>query len=74
MKTELNQLELALLAELEVAHLILSNVLTVMTHDQKFALSVVNAEMDLIEEGITRASEREAVIKLAHAKVTGAAA
>lgn len=54
-----------LLAELELAHQVIRNALAVMTIGQKLELGKRNAAAGCDGEGITRANEREAVIKRA---------
>ncbi|MDQ7981912.1 hypothetical protein QYH69_32330 [Paraburkholderia sp. SARCC-3016] len=58
-----------LLAELQAAHRIIRNALSLMTTDQQAQWSEINERAALITDGATRAHEREAVI----AKATGAA-
>lgn len=51
-----------LLAELQLAHLIIRNALNIMTPQQKAEWARVNERDDCIGEGTTRANERAAVI------------
>lgn len=54
-----------LLSELQAAHQIIRNALSVMTPTQKLAWAVKNVADDVSGEGDTRANEREKVIKKA---------
>jgi hypothetical protein len=66
---ELKPLELDLLAELEAAHLIIANSVGLMSVHQATKLAVVNQDMGLIDAGVTRHTERQAVINRANAQV-----
>lgn len=66
---ELEPLELELLAELEAAHLIIANAVGLMSMHQTSKLAMINREMDLIDAGVTRHTERWAVIDRANAIV-----
>lgn len=66
---ELKPLELELLAELEAAHLIIANAVGIMSMHQTTKLAMINREMDLIDSGVTRHTERQAVIDRANASV-----
>lgn len=66
---ELKPLELELLAELEAAHLIIANAVGIMSMPQTTKLAMVNREMDLIDSGVTRHTERQEVISRANASV-----
>ena len=54
-----------LLRELQAAHQIIRNMLCLLSVSQKAVLAQRNARDDVDGEGITRAHEREAVIKRA---------
>jgi len=54
-----------LLAELKAAHQIIRNALSLMTPAQKRKWTGMNDAAGLIEQGTTRANEREAVIERA---------
>jgi hypothetical protein len=67
---ELKPLELDLLAELEAAHLIIANAVGLMSIHQTTKLAMINREMNLIDSGVTRYTERHEVVARAHAQVT----
>ncbi|WP_454752186.1 hypothetical protein [Cupriavidus necator] len=54
-----------LVRELQAAHLIIRNMLGLLSVNQKFVLAERNARDGVDGDGITRAFEREAVIKRA---------
>jgi len=56
-----------LLDELKAAHLIIRHALSIMTTEQKLKWSALNDRAGVSGDGITRANEREAVIKKAEA-------
>ena len=53
------------LNELMMAHQIIRNMLNLMTTDQKSRLGIINDRMGISGEGVTRANEREDVIRTA---------
>lgn len=57
-----------LLAELKAAHQIIRNAMNLMTPEQKKQWGDLNDKAGLIDCGITRANEREAVIASAEGK------
>ena len=65
----LRAVNVALLSELQAAHLIIRNALQLMTSEQKAAWARVNDAADLVECGTTRAHERQAVIEKAGGRV-----
>ena len=69
MNNELKPLELELLAELEAAHLIIANAVGIMSMHQKTKLAMVNQDMNVIDAGVTRHTERQAAISRANAQV-----
>lgn len=60
--------ETELLAELKAAHLIIRHALSLMAPDQKMRWAVLNERAGVSGDGVTRANEREAVIKKAEAQ------
>lgn len=60
-------MENELLDELKAAHLIIRNALSIMTAEQKLKWSILNDRYGVSGDGVTRANEREAVIKKAEA-------